>query len=239
MRIEIEILGARRERVGSDWRWDGVHGRFHRLYAVHAGRAEVVAAGRQLALQPGVVALVPAGQPADYRCERLLDHTWVHALVSCDGRRIASPAPLLLTGPHPLHQRLSAVPGLLARGHGLAAADTVAQVLLAAGQAQPAAPDRLQAAEGWALRRLDRPVQVAAWAAAMGVSAVELRRWFSQGHGIGPAAWLRQRRLDAAAALLRQGGLSVAAVAARSGFGGRCQLSRLMSRHRGQPPSRL
>jgi AraC-like DNA-binding protein len=104
-----------------------------------------------------------------------------------------------------------------------------------------AAPPRLvRLAEDFMLQRLREPVTVDDVSAACGVSRRSLFAAFRAHHETGPAAWLRQRRLDAARALLEKpdrGDLRVADVALEFCFAHVGEFAAAYGRAFGETPS--
>jgi len=82
--------------------------------------------------------------------------------------------------------------------------DTLARLLVEATLARDA-PDRRDAGdatarrvEEWVAAHLDRPVSLAEFARVLGISTRTLSRVFQERHGMGPIAFLRRLRLEAA-----------------------------------------
>jgi AraC-like DNA-binding protein len=99
----------------------------------------------------------------------------------------------------------------------------------------------VRCAEEFLVRHLSAPVTRADVARAAGVSIRALSRGFRAHHGVGPMAWLRARRLEAARGELQTaapGEVTVTEVALRYGFG---HLSRFAAEYAhtfGESPSR-
>ncbi len=106
--------------------------------------------------------------------------------------------------------------------------------------ARPAgpAPDPVAAAVRHCETRYRDPVTVKELAAAAGLSREHFTRRFREAMGVGPAAFLRGRRLAAARELLGRGRLPQAEVALRCGFGSARQLRRLLAHGAGETRKR-
>jgi AraC-like DNA-binding protein len=105
---------------------------------------------------------------------------------------------------------------------------------------QPAAPRVVRLAEEFMLRRLREPVTVEEVTAACGVSRRSLFAAFQAHHSVGPMAWLRQRRLEAARIMLEKparGDLRVADVALELGFTHVGEFAAAYGRAFGEAPS--
>ncbi|MBC5767837.1 helix-turn-helix transcriptional regulator [Ramlibacter albus] len=102
------------------------------------------------------------------------------------------------------------------------------------------APRVVRLAEEFMLQRLREAVTVEAVSAACGVSRRSLFAAFQAHHGVGPMAWLRQRRLEAARALLEKPSredLRVADVALELGFSHVGEFAAAYGRAFGESPS--
>ncbi len=140
---------------------------------------------------------------------------------------------------------------LVRRDHGAEVANRVARRMVVAahrdgGQAQfidlpvPARPadDPIAAAMDWALGRLPERVGVEDMARRAHLSPRQFSRRFRGATGTSPAAWLLQRRLDAALPLLESSDEPVEQVGARVGFPTPAAFRRHFARAYGVPPSR-
>jgi transcriptional regulator GlxA family with amidase domain len=116
--------------------------------------------------------------------------------------------------------------------HGVERAEQLARVIVVAphrsgSQAQyipvPVPPDPtddvIERAMVWARMRLDEPVSLDEWAAAIGLSRRTFTRQFRARTGSSGQAWLLQQRLDRARSLLETTDQSIERVATASGFG--------------------
>jgi transcriptional regulator GlxA family with amidase domain len=120
---------------------------------------------------------------------------------------------------------------LVRKDHGSGVANQVARRCVVppwrdGGQAQyierpvPAPADTGTAAtQAWALRHLDRPLQLEDLAAHAGMSRRTFTRRFRAEVGESPGQWLTRQRLDLARHLLEHSDLPVERIAARAGFG--------------------
>lgn len=121
---------------------------------------------------------------------------------------------------------------LVRRHHGVELAEQLARVIVVApyrsgSQAQyipvPVPPDPaddvIERAMVWARARLDQPVSLDEWAAAVALSRRTFTRQFRARTGTTGQAWLLRQRLDRARLLLETTDHPVERVAAESGFG--------------------
>jgi AraC-like DNA-binding protein len=95
-------------------------------------------------------------------------------------------------------------------------------------------------AEEFILARLDTPLRVADVAAAVGVSVPTLNRAFRKCHGMGPKAFVKQRRLDRVRSELQRADpreTSVTAVASKHAFWHLSQFAADYKRAFGEAPS--
>lgn len=97
----------------------------------------------------------------------------------------------------------------------------IAATSLDADEGSVARHGAMRRAEDFLIQHLSRPVTRSELAAAAGVSIRTVSRGFHERHGVGPIAWLKQRRLEAAQRDLRAadpGEVTVTEVALRYGF---------------------
>jgi AraC family transcriptional activator FtrA len=115
------------------------------------------------------------------------------------------------------------------KDHGAACGERVARHMVApphreGGQAQfierpPASPSgSLEPTRGWAVGRLEQPLDVAAMAAHAGVSPRTFARRFREETGTTPLQWLLGQRVLEARRLLEESDLPVETIAWRCGF---------------------
>lgn len=110
-------------------------------------------------------------------------------------------------------------------------------LLLALAEAAIGDPDPLAAAAmAWLRARLDRPLGIAACAAALGVSREHLTRVFVRAAGEGPARWLLRQRLALARVLLLEPGATVAGAARTCGFASPAHFAQVFRRQTGESP---
>lgn len=122
------------------------------------------------------------------------------------------------------------------------AARLACDLLLALAEAAPAGEAREATLAARAMasleRRLAEPGAVGACARELGLSREHLARAFARATGEPPSAWLRRRRIAAAAAqLISDPSLPVAQVAARSGFATASHFVHAFRRARGATPA--
>lgn len=134
--------------------------------------------------------------------------------------------------------------------HGSAAATRLARALVLAphrsgSQAQyipvpiadPSGEDPIELAMAWARSRLDEPLELDEWAAAVHLSRRTFTRRFRERTASSPQQWLLGQRLDHARLLLETGELPIEQVAARSGFGSAVALRHHFARRLGVSPA--
>lgn len=134
--------------------------------------------------------------------------------------------------------------------HGSAAATRLARALVLAphrsgSQAQyipvpiadPSGEDPIELAMAWARSRLDEPLELDEWAAAVHLSRRTFTRRFRERTASSPQQWLLGQRLDHARLLLETGELPIEQVAARSGFGSAVALRHHFARRLGASPA--
>ena len=92
--------------------------------------------------------------------------------------------------------------------------------------ADPDEPDPMAEAMVWARNRLDRPITLDEWAAAVAMSKRNFTRRFTERTGGSPGRWLHRQRLDRARELLETTTWPIEQVAIRSGFGSTATLRR-------------
>ncbi|WP_029138268.1 GlxA family transcriptional regulator [Nakamurella lactea] len=140
---------------------------------------------------------------------------------------------------------------LVRSDHGAAPAAQLAKRLVMAphrggSQAQhielPVVPadlrDDIAEAMSWARLRLDEPVDLDRWAAAVALSRRTFTRRFRERTGVSPGQWLLTQRLDHARGLLETTDLAIDTVAERSGFGSAVSLRRHFRDELGTSPRR-
>jgi AraC family transcriptional regulator len=99
---------------------------------------------------------------------------------------------------------------------------------------------RVTSAAIWYIEsHLSDELDIEAIAKIAGVSRFHLSRAFSASTGIGPAAYLRSRRLSEAARTLAQGAPDILAVALEAGYGSHEAFTRAFRQHFGLTPEQL
>lgn len=111
------------------------------------------------------------------------------------------------------------------------------QHLVAAPAGAPPA-DPLDAARAFLEAHAEDPIDLAAVAAAAGLSRTHLARAFAARFGLAPMRWRRRELLRRAALLLRTSDEPVAAVAARLGFADARHFARIFAAEHGCAPAR-
>ncbi|MER5460285.1 helix-turn-helix domain-containing protein [Streptomyces sp. NPDC002668] len=138
---------------------------------------------------------------------------------------------------------------IVRRDHGTAVANDVARRTVVpphrdGGQAQyiqrPIPEPQLAtttAARGWALGRLDQPIQLRDMAEQESMSVRTFTRRFREEVGISPGQWLTQQRVERARHLLESTELSVDQVARDAGFGTAQSMRQHLQTALGVPPT--
>lgn len=104
-----------------------------------------------------------------------------------------------------------------------------AQYIPAPVSAEPSA-DPVEVAMGWAVARLDGPLDLDTWAASVHQSRRTFTRHFRARTGVSPARWLLRQRLVRAKVLLESTDDPVEEVAASAGFGSSAALRQHFAR---------
>jgi AraC family transcriptional regulator len=116
-------------------------------------------------------------------------------------------------------------------------ADLLGGVAHDAGPSRLRPPRWLAAARETIAARSDEPLSVSELADAAAIHPVHLIRSFRRFFGQTPAAFLRARRIAAAAALLRDSDLPIVEIALRTGFADQSHLTRAFRDEYAMPPA--
>lgn len=233
-----------------DERWDHrLNDPFWRLYLNDRGGAEVFGDGWSHRLEPGRMHLLPAWCGAKARCRGRVGHDYLHVDCGDWGRR-AFVRPLAVALPAEQQQAFSRIcrgevlgPVDRARARAIAAACIAAAVAAlepdALAELDPESDPRDPVARAKRLlaERLAEALPLAQVAAAVGLSPGHLRARFRAASGRTPMAWLRERRVAAAAERLIAGDEPIEAVAEACGFADRFHFSRIFARLVGCGPA--
>jgi len=243
-------LGARsigRYRVGGDWR-DGVATK-HFLQVVWGvrGHGSVLLDGERLRLAPGEVAIHLPGMTHDIRAE---GGSWEYVWWTVDGPLLAAviegyglQARRYEAGPFPPRRfrelwQAIAEPTL----PGERRAGAIAYDLLGRIAGEPPTPsseedDLVDHALHAIQQRWDDPaLSVAAIARELAVHRSVLSRRFTARHGVAPATYLINLRIQHAQGQLTRTTLPIAEIARRSGYPDASYFARLFRRHTGLTP---
>jgi AraC-like DNA-binding protein len=229
---------------------------FWRIYLQDGAGAEVVMDQRRFALVPGHLYLIPAWLSARTACVGTVEHHWMHVLPGdpwVKGSRAPFPLGEVLQHPWMLpDQRLAArfrelreLPrgGTRAQTRALAIAlgafDLLAdhlgdevQAMLSAGSSD----DRMTPVMRYIESHLGDDLTLAFLASYAGLSASRFHAVFQAKTGRTPMAWIRERRLQAAAQRLVHGTESIEEIARIAGFSNRGNFTRAFSDFHGQSP---
>jgi AraC-like DNA-binding protein len=222
---------------------------FWRVYGNDRLGAELAGPGWVHRLEPGRLHLLPAWCVVDARCRGSVGHGYLHVDCGDWGRGVFT-RPVALAadaGAVARLRALTALPGwgmaerLAGRALALACLAEAAAGLPAAARAALEAegsPDAaVAAAQTLFSQQLAHPPSFAQVAARVGMSAGHLRVRFRRATGRTPAAWLRERKVVAAAERLLASDEPIEAVAAACGFVDRFHFSRVFARTLGCGPA--
>jgi AraC-like DNA-binding protein len=220
---------------------------FWRLYRNRAAGAMITWPGGRLALSPGRLVLVPAWCGCRGSCQGSVEHFFLHFAPTglppgLDDRPFVLP-------PEPVRDALAEL--VCALPDGSPAWWMQAQALALAALAGPVAAwtggrpeaaatpddDRLLAILAHIEANLAHPLPVAALARRAGLGADRCARLFRSRHGVALAAYVRQRRVTAAAERLRAGDEPIADLAAACGFANRFHFTRVFTALMGVSPA--
>lgn len=222
---------------------------FWRLYLNDEAGAETCGPGWTHRLDPGRIHILPAWCRATSRCRGRIVHSYVH--VDCgDWGRAAFSRPIALVedpAQAAALRRLCAAPrwDIVARAEARALAATCLARAVAALDRQALTRldpegdphDPVAQARRFLAERLAEPQPLDRVAAAVGLSPGHLRARFRAAVGRTPAAWLRERRVAAAAERLLVSDDPIDAVASACGFADRFHFSRIFARLLGSGPA--
>lgn len=76
--LQVEVLVAHRDRLGTGWRSRDRGQPYARLYHVLGGEAEIHHHGRAFPLRAGQLYLIPSRTPMRYHCTTFLEIHWTH-----------------------------------------------------------------------------------------------------------------------------------------------------------------
>ncbi len=76
--LEISILNIEKFKVHREWRYKNVNSPFSRIYYITQGYGTIFHHGKNYALIPGNLYLIPAFTPVDMYCEDSFTHYYIH-----------------------------------------------------------------------------------------------------------------------------------------------------------------
>jgi AraC family transcriptional regulator, arabinose operon regulatory protein len=212
-----------------------------------AGRGTVTLGGREQAVLPGAVVVLPAQQAHAYGADHRDPWTlwWLH--LTGTQVDLLPQAGWLVSGVH-AHPEPRAVVTAIARvlaalergtdaGRRAAATTAAWSVLALLHQATVPAEDPLVAATIANFHaQLARPVAVAGLARQAGLSTAHFAARFKAATGTGPIDFLLRLRMERAAWLLTNSSQSIEAIALQVGYADPAYFSRRFTRHHGCAP---
>lgn len=80
--LHLTILTYRRATVDTSWQGEVCSAPFSYLYYIVAGRAVIETADGALPLEAGHWYLLPSGSSFHYRCDKMMDHVYLHLTLS-------------------------------------------------------------------------------------------------------------------------------------------------------------
>ena len=257
-RLHLRVLCVHRNHIDAWWRSARRCDPYWRLYVNAEAGASIVHRAKRLPLPAGRIVLVPAGTAfATVPAERPIDHLYLHFdLLGLSHTTVSALFPAPFTVPADaagaelarlLHGLLpsAGTPGLLPAAKALAF-HALHHLFASLSPTSAAAVEVLRLSQGdndltpalfMIEQHLADPVRVAVLAQAC---ALPLRRFatlFQAQLGMGPARYLLERRLAAAAAQLRDSQAPIDVIAGACGFADRFHLSRAFSRRFGMGPA--
>ena len=251
--FDVEVYQARASRLGPEWTRSAVRDSYARLYYVESGGGWLRYRGRDVALKPGWIYLVPGDTLIAYGPARNMFIYWIHFTASTrEGLDLFSlwDCSRELVAPDVSHVRtvfadvISASRQTETPAAGAAAEGGV--LLLLARFLQTARPQNRRRV--MLLKRLGpvldyiethaakRPA-VAELAARAGMETSYFSVLFRELTGLPPAAYVRRRRLKTAQFLLLNSERTLQEIAAQTGFCDAFHFSRVFKREFGLPPS--
>lgn len=233
--------------IGARWNYRRVCSPFWRAYYNLGDGASIWANGREYALGPEAVVLLP--DEVTYDCVPCsgVRHFWIHFSVDpwTDGLSRSEVTSVSLTS---LERQAW---GRLARDSGKAVDGWQGRSQLAArcfgllvpllgtcpGPRASSVSVSMRQLLVWLDDQMEAPPSVGEMADHVGMSRRAFIRWFQEEAGTSPAAWLTGRRIREACRLLRFGNQSVEQIASATGFANRHHFTRVFGAQAGVGPA--
>lgn len=255
--LHVRLLQARRVRIDAAWQTAGVQSTFWRLYVNGSDGAAVRVDGRWHALAARRVYLVPAWVKFDCRCDRTVDHLYLHFDVvglAAEPVRGVFDRPLDLGRPPMFGAMLgqlrracgpgdptSATTLCLAKATVFLALSRVLAGLLPGSQQRLLASlqpgNGLQPALRWVEENLHRRISNAELARACHISEAQLSRRFRHMLKQSPGQYVLDRRISLAAEALTFTDQTIEQIAQSCGFPNRFYFTRVFRQHMSLPPA--
>lgn len=250
-----QIVDHNRGRLSTNWHFT-LDDPFWRIYAHDVIGVEVQVDGRRFALRPGALHLIPAGVRGQARTSRAVVQDWLHFTPGepwLRGAQATSPLGPALGRPWTIPDQglVEAFRGLadLPRGSvraqiraqavTLGALDRLANLLPTEAQtelAQGPLDDSLTRVLRFIESNLGTAHTVPGLAVIAGLSPSRFSTVCQERTGHSPMAWVRERRIHAAAYRLRHGLDRIEEIAALTGFANRNHFTRVFTAAMGIAP---
>lgn len=230
--LSLSILAAGSTVVSAEWNYRGVNrDPYARLYHVTSGRGAIRLDGSDVSLLPGSTYLIPAQCPFVFGASRGMGHHWIHFTAQVGtGVSLFELAllPVSAPGGEDERQLFQAITRSFSAEsvHGidrLSRTNRLGLLLepfltLARWNDAWTAVDRFAPALQHIHQNLGRPLRIAELAETVHLHPTYFANRFAQLFGIAPAAYIRQRRVEAAQIMLLHTDKPVKEIGALAGF---------------------
>lgn len=230
--FNVTVLNGDATVVIDHWNSFGVRHKdgYSRLYYVRHGRGEVEIENKTIVLRRGMTILLPAGSPLLLHPSPGLDHIWVHFNGTAPSGiplfDLVRPGRFYLEYSPPIETYFSQMPLDREKMTLLEILQRESLVKLILIPFLEKAESRFDNSEEWLYdileilnRRLGQPVTVAELARSIGCHPTYLSNAFSRKFGLGPKAYLMEKRIEKAQQLLWHSLLSLKEIGRLCGFG--------------------